>query len=91
MKTMDHRRLAWTNRNETPTGTLAGGQCDNDEDSLLDRAVMAIAVTENKPAKQIIEKPKVAGRDFDENRPCLYDENGDRTQKQDCAHGMIWG
>ena len=42
-------------RNTNPC-TLNGGMCDNDEDYLLDRAVMAIAVTENKPAKQIIEE-----------------------------------
>jgi len=64
-------------RNTNPC-TLNGGLCDSDEDFLLDRAVMAIAVTENKPAKQIIEETQGQLDEIStKNRPCLYDENGD--------------
>ena len=53
---------------------------------------MAIAVTENKPAKQIIEETQGQLDEIStKNRPCLYDENGDPNAEAGLCTWMIWG
>lgn len=63
-------------RNTNPC-SLAENQCADDEDSLLDRAVMAIAVTEAKSPKQVIaETQGELDRISELERPCQFDQNG---------------
>ena len=63
-------------RNTNPC-TLAGGACADDEDALLDRAVMAIAVTEAKTPKEVIlETQGELDRIASLERPCQFDQNG---------------
>ena len=63
---------------------IEGGE-DGGPDGQLDRAIMAIAVTENRPAKDIIaETQEVLDLISTMERPCRFTENGD----PDPAEGM---
>ena len=51
---------------------------DSDGDGFLDKAVIIIAVDENKTAKEVIEKTQqILDEISQEKKPCEYDQNGD--------------
>ena len=63
---------------------IEGGE-DGGPDGLLDRAIMAIAVTENRPAKDIIEDTQEMLDTISKmERPCEFTENGDPADNRVC-------
>ena len=61
---------------------IEGGE-DGGPDGLLDRAIMAIAVTEDRPAKDIIaDTQEVLDTISAMERACLYDANGDPVESE---------
>ena len=62
----------------TPSPGLDKMARDTDGDGFLDKAVIIIAVDENKTAKEVIEKTQeILDNISKEKRPCEYDQNGD--------------
>ena len=73
----------------TPTAGLnklardIGGSEDDGPDGLLDRAIMAVAVTENRPAKDIIsDTQEILDAIATLERACRYDQNGDPIESE---------
>ena len=63
---------------------IEGGE-DGGPDGLLDRAIMAIAVTENRPAKDIIaDTQEMLDTISKMERPCEFTENGDPADNRVC-------
>lgn len=63
---------------------IEGGE-DGGPDGLLDRAIMAIAVTENRPAKDIIaDTQEILDTISKMERPCEFTENGDPADNRVC-------
>ena len=63
---------------------IEGGE-DGGPDGLLDRAIMAIAVTENRPAKDIIADTQGMLDTISKmERPCEFTENGDPADNRVC-------
>ena len=63
---------------------IEGGE-DGGPDGLLDRAIMGIAVTENRPAKDIIEDTQEMLDTISKmERPCEFTENGDPADNRVC-------
>lgn len=61
---------------------IEGGE-DGQPDGLLDRAIMAIAVTENRPAKEIIaDTQEVFDAISKLERACRFDANGDPIESE---------
>ena len=61
---------------------IEGGE-DGGPDGLLDRAIMAIAVTEERPAKEIIaDTQEVLDTIASMERACLYDANGNPVESE---------
>lgn len=61
---------------------IEGGE-DGGPDGLLDRAIMAIAVTEDRPAKDIIaDTQEVLDTIASMERACLYDANGNPVESE---------
>ena len=62
----------------TPSPGLDKMARDTDGDGFLDKAVIIIAVDENKTAKEVIDKTQeILDNISKEKRPCEYDQNGD--------------
>ncbi len=60
-----------------------GGSEEGGPDGLLDRAIMAVAVTENRPAKDIIsDTQEVLDAISTLERACRYDANGDPIESE---------
>ena len=63
---------------------VEGGE-DGGPDGLLDRAIMAIAVTESRPAKDIIaDTQEMLDTISKMERPCEFTENGDPADNRVC-------
>ena len=63
---------------------IEGGE-DGGPDGILDRAIMAIAVTESRPAKDIIEDTQDMLDTISKmERPCEFTENGDPADNRVC-------
>ena len=63
---------------------IEGGE-DGGPDGILDRAIMAIAVTESRPAKDIIEDTQEMLDTISKmERPCEFTENGDPADNRVC-------
>ena len=63
---------------------VEGGE-DGGPDGLLDRAIMAIAVTESRPAKDIIaDTQEMLDTISKMERPCQFTENGDPADNRVC-------
>ena len=61
---------------------IEGGE-NGAPDGLLDRAIMAIAVTENRPAKEIIEETQTMLDTISQNeRPCAFDDTGEPIESE---------
>ena len=61
----------------TPTPGLDKLSRDTDGDNTLDRAVLIVAVSENRPAKDIIETTQLMLDEISqESKPCDYDNDG---------------
>lgn len=61
---------------------IEGGE-DGEPDGLLDRAIMAVAVTENRPAKDIIaDTQEVLDAISSLERACRFDANGDPIESE---------
>lgn len=61
---------------------IEGGE-NGGPDGILDRAIMAIAVTEDRPAKEIIEDTQeVLDTIAKMERPCLFEDNGDPDESE---------
>ena len=61
---------------------IEGGE-DGEPDGLLDRAIMAVAVTENRPAKEIIsDTQEVLDTLSTLERACRFDPNGDPIESE---------
>ncbi|RJU88645.1 MAG: hypothetical protein DWC07_07560 [Candidatus Poseidoniales archaeon] len=63
---------------------ISGGE-GGGPDGLLDRAIMAIAVTENRPAKDIIaDTQQILDEISQSNRACEFDDNGAPVDNRVC-------
>ena len=63
---------------------IAGAE-DGGPDGVLDRAIMAVAVTEDRPAKEIIEETQAMLDEISEmERPCEFTENGQPADSRVC-------
>ena len=61
---------------------IEGGE-NGGPDGILDRAIMAIAVTEDRPAKEIIEDTQeVLDTIAKMERPCLFEDNGEPDESE---------
>ena len=60
---------------------IEGGE-DGGPDGLLDRAIMAIAVTEERPAKDIIADTQEVLDTISSWNACLYDANGNPVESE---------
>ena len=61
---------------------IEGGE-NGGPDGILDRAIMAIAVTEDRPAKDIIEDTQeVLDTIAKMERPCLFEDNGEPDESE---------
>ena len=64
---------------------VAGAE-DGGPDGVLDRAIVAIAVTENRPAKQIIEETQALLDNISKKeRPCQFNQDGSPDGGQVCT------
>ncbi len=63
---------------------ISGGE-GGGPDGLLDRAIMAVAVTENRPAKDIIaDTQQILDEISQSNRACEFDDNGAPVDNRVC-------